>query len=60
MQDIIERNVLNEPKEKVLAYAYFCTRNSKGNKAVSVAPASPGKHLAARLETPSDVHFLKK
>jgi len=26
----------------------------------SVAPASPGKHLAARLETLSDVHFLKK
>ena len=32
----------------------------EGNEAVSVAPASPGKHLAARLETPSDVHFLKK
>ena len=30
-----------------------------GKKAVSVAPASPGKHLAARLETPSDVHSLK-
>lgn len=31
----------------------------EGNEAVSVAPASPGNHLAARLETPSDVHFLK-
>jgi hypothetical protein len=31
----------------------------EGNKAVSVAPASLGKHLAIGLETPSDVHFLK-
>jgi hypothetical protein len=31
----------------------------QGGEAVSVAPASPGNHLAARLETPSDVHFLK-
>lgn len=31
----------------------------EGNEAVSVAPASPGNHLAARLETPSDVHFQK-
>jgi hypothetical protein len=31
----------------------------QGNEAVSVAPASPGNHLAARLETPSDVLSLK-
>ena len=37
---------------------YLCT-GIQGNEAVSVAPASPGKHLAARLETPSDVLSLK-
>ena len=30
---------------------YLCT-GIQGNEAVSVAPASPGKHLAARLVTP--------
>jgi hypothetical protein len=31
----------------------------EGIEAVSVAPASTGNHLAAILETLSDVHFLK-
>ena len=43
-----------------MAFCVILYPDSKGNEAVSVAPASPGNHLAARLETPSDVHFLIK
>ena len=42
-----------------MAFCVILYPDSKGNEAVSVAPASPGNHLAARLETLSDVHFLK-
>ena len=43
-----------------LALHSVCTRIRRELIAPSVAPASPGNHLAARLETPSDVHFLIK